>query len=100
MTAAAMFGGVLGLAIGCAYLGGSAAKATTVRAQAERLKGATSAGFTEEALSAAAGRGRSGMPMRRAGAIAGALAPSAAAPGRLSPAWLAGLWPRMRRMAR
>ena len=55
MTAAAMFGGVLGLAIGCAYLGGSAAKATTVRAQAERLKGATSAGFTEEALAAAAG---------------------------------------------
>jgi len=55
MTAAAVFGGVLGLGIGCAYLGGSVAKATTVRAQAERLEGATSAGFTEEALSAAAG---------------------------------------------
>ena len=50
-----MFGGVLGLAIGCAYLGGTVAKTTTVRAQAERLKGATSAGFTEEALAAAAG---------------------------------------------
>lgn len=50
-----MFGGVVGLVIGCAYLGGSAAKATTLRAQAERLQGATSAGFTEEALSAAAG---------------------------------------------
>lgn len=50
-----MFGGVVGLVIGCAYLGGSAAKTTTVRAQAERLQGATSAGFTEEALSAAAG---------------------------------------------
>ena len=30
-------------------------KATTVRAQAERLEGATAAGFTEEALAAAAG---------------------------------------------
>ena len=55
MTAAAVFGGVLGLGIGCAYLGGTVAKATTVRAQAERLEGATSAGFTEEALAAAAG---------------------------------------------
>ena len=55
VTAAAMFGGLLGLAIGCAYLGGSVAKATTVRAQAARLQGATAAGFTEEALSAAAG---------------------------------------------
>ena len=50
-----VFGGVVGLVIGGAYLGGSAAKATTIRAQAERLQGATSAGFTEEALSAAAG---------------------------------------------
>jgi len=55
MTAAAVFGGVLGLGIGCAYLGGTVARATTVRAQAERLEGATSAGFTEEALAAAAG---------------------------------------------
>lgn len=55
MTAAALFGGLVGLAIGCAYLGGSVAKATTVRAQAERLEGATAAGFTEEALAAAAG---------------------------------------------
>ncbi len=50
-----MFGGLVGLAIGCAYLGGSVATATTVRAQAERLDGATAAGFTEEALAAAAG---------------------------------------------
>ncbi|CAN5231846.1 hypothetical protein BH10PSE2_BH10PSE2_17480 [soil metagenome] len=50
-----MFGGLVGLAVGCAYLGGSVAKATTVRAQAERIEGATAAGFTEEALSAAAG---------------------------------------------
>ena len=55
VTAAAMFGGLVGLAIGCAYMGGTVAKATTLRAQAERLEGATAAGFTEEALSAAAG---------------------------------------------
>jgi spore germination cell wall hydrolase CwlJ-like protein len=54
-SAAMMFGGLVGLVIGCAYLGGSMAKATTIRSQAERLEGATSAGFTEEALAAAAG---------------------------------------------
>lgn len=55
MTAAAVFGGLVGLAIGSAYLGGVTARATTLRAQAERIQGATAAGFTEEALSAAAG---------------------------------------------
>ncbi|WP_426040909.1 cell wall hydrolase [Brevundimonas sp. TWP2-3-4b1] len=50
-----MFGALVGLGIGCAYLGGTVARATTVRAQAERLEGATAAGFTEEALAAAAG---------------------------------------------
>jgi spore germination cell wall hydrolase CwlJ-like protein len=50
-----MFGGLVGLAIGCAYLGGTVARATTVRAHAERIDGAAAAGFTEEALSAAAG---------------------------------------------
>ena len=55
MTAAAAFGGLVGLAIGCAYVGGVAARATTLRAQAERIQGATAAGFTEEALAAAAG---------------------------------------------
>ncbi|MFN3814955.1 cell wall hydrolase [Brevundimonas sp.] len=45
----------MGLAIGCAYLGGTVAKATTTRVQAERIAGATAVGFTEEALSAAAG---------------------------------------------
>ncbi len=54
-AAAATFGAMVGLAIGCAYLGGAAAKATTVRAQAERIDSATAAGFTEEALAAAAG---------------------------------------------
>ena len=53
--AAAAFGGLVGLAIGAAYLGGVSARAATVRAQAERIQGATAAGFTEEALSAAAG---------------------------------------------
>jgi spore germination cell wall hydrolase CwlJ-like protein len=46
---------MVGLAVGCAYLGGAVAKATTVRAQAERIESATAAGFTEEALAAAAG---------------------------------------------
>ena len=55
VTAAVAFGALVGLTVGCAYVGGSAAKATTVRAQAERIEGATAAGFTEEALSAAAG---------------------------------------------
>ena len=54
MTAAAAIGGLVGLAIGCAYLGGTAARATTLRAQAERIQGATAAGFTEEALAAGA----------------------------------------------
>ena len=54
-SAAAAFGALVGLAVGCAWLGGTAAKATTVRAQAERIEGATAAGFTEEALAAAAG---------------------------------------------
>lgn len=54
-VAAATFGAMVGLAIGCAWLGGAAAKATTVRAQAERIESATAAGFTEEALAAAAG---------------------------------------------
>jgi spore germination cell wall hydrolase CwlJ-like protein len=53
--AAIAVGALAGLAIGCAYAGGVAAKATTVRAQVERLEGASSAGFTEEALAAAAG---------------------------------------------
>ena len=55
MTAAAAFGGLVGLAVGCAYLGGTVAKTTTTRIQAERIAGATAVGFTEEALSAAAG---------------------------------------------
>ena len=54
-AAAATFGATVGLAIGCAYLGGATAKATTVRAQAERIEIASAAGFTEEALAAAAG---------------------------------------------
>ena len=54
-AAAAAFGALVGLAVGGAYLGGAAAKASTIRTQAERIEGATSAGFTEEALAAAAG---------------------------------------------
>lgn len=55
LTAAAAFGSVVGLAIGAAYLGGTVAKATVVRVQAERIEGVRDAGYTEEALVAAAG---------------------------------------------
>lgn len=55
VTAATVVGALVGLGIGCAYLGGTLARATTVRAQAERIEGATAAGFTDEALAAAAG---------------------------------------------
>ena len=48
-------GGLVGIVGGASWLGGTVAEATTVRAQAERIKAASSAGFTEEALSAAAG---------------------------------------------
>ena len=54
-TAAAAFGGVVSLAVGGAYLGGVAAQASTVRAQAERLQGAGAEGYTQEAMAAAAG---------------------------------------------
>lgn len=54
-VAAAAFGALVGLAVGGAWLGGAAAKASAVRGQAERIEGATAAGFTEEALAAAAG---------------------------------------------
>lgn len=54
-TAAAAFGGVVGLAVGGAYLGGLAAQASTVRNQAERLQGAGAGGYTQEALAEAAG---------------------------------------------
>lgn len=54
-AAAAAFGALAGLAIGGAYLAGTAAKANTIRAQAMRIEGAAAAGFTEEALAAAAG---------------------------------------------
>lgn len=55
MGVAALVGGVAGLAVGGAYLGGVAAKHTTTRVQAERIVSVRSAGYTEEALSAAAG---------------------------------------------
>jgi spore germination cell wall hydrolase CwlJ-like protein len=50
-----MFGALVGLAVGGAYLGGAAAKASAIQDQAARIDGASSAGFTEEALAAAAG---------------------------------------------
>lgn len=52
---AATCGCLVGLGVGGAYLGGTIAKADAVRGQAERLQSAATAGFTEEALAAAAG---------------------------------------------
>lgn len=52
---AVAFGAMVGLTAGCAYLGGSVARQATLQGQASRLEGVAAAGFTEEALAAAAG---------------------------------------------
>lgn len=52
---AAVFGAVVGGVVGVAYLGGTMAKATTVRQQALKLDAVAAAGFTDEAMAAAAG---------------------------------------------
>ncbi len=54
-VAAAAFGGIVGLAVGMAYLGGAVAQSATLRAQANRMAGAYNSGFTDEALAAAVG---------------------------------------------
>ena len=64
-TAIVAFGALVSVAIGGAYFAGSTAKATTVRAQAERLQGVAAAGFTEEALAAAAGLDESALTIAR-----------------------------------
>jgi len=55
LTATLVLGAMVGVAVGCGWLGNTVAQATTVRAQAERIEAASSAGFTDEALIAAAG---------------------------------------------
>jgi spore germination cell wall hydrolase CwlJ-like protein len=55
LVGAAAFGSLAGLAIGCAYLGGEAARESMVRAQAARFAGAAKAGYSEQSLIAAAG---------------------------------------------
>ena len=47
--------GVIGLAVGGAYLGGEAVQASTIRAKVERLQEAEARGYSEEALANAAG---------------------------------------------
>ena len=54
-VAAAVFGAVVGLGVGFAYLGGAVAQSAEVRGQANRMLGAYDSGFTEEALAAAVG---------------------------------------------
>ena len=55
VTATLVLGAMVGVAVACGWLGSTVAQATTVRAQAERIEAASSAGFTDEALIAAAG---------------------------------------------
>lgn len=55
LVGAAAFGSLVGLAIGCAYLGGEAAHASMIRAQAERFAGAAKSGYSERSLIQAAG---------------------------------------------
>jgi spore germination cell wall hydrolase CwlJ-like protein len=55
LVGAAAFGSLVGLAVGCAYLGGDLARTLTVRAKAERLVDAADAQFSEAALITAAG---------------------------------------------
>ncbi|MBB5745064.1 cell wall hydrolase [Brevundimonas variabilis] len=55
LTATLVLGAMVGVAVGCGWLGNTVAQATTIRAQAERIAAASSAGFTDEALNAAAG---------------------------------------------
>jgi len=54
-VAAAVLGGVVGAAVGMAYLGGAVAQSATVRGQAYRMAGAYDSGFTDEAVAAAVG---------------------------------------------
>jgi len=55
VSASLMLAGVVGAAVGCGWLGTTVAEAAMLRSQAERLETASAAGFTDEALSAAAG---------------------------------------------
>jgi hypothetical protein len=54
-VAAVVLGGVVGAAVGMAYLGGAVAQSATVRGQAYRMAGAYDSGFTDEAVAAAVG---------------------------------------------
>lgn len=54
-VAIAALGGVIGLGVGGAYLGGEAVQAATVRAKVERLQAAEAEGYSQEAMAAAAG---------------------------------------------
>ncbi len=55
LVGAAAFGSLVGLAMGCAYLGGTMAKAMTVQAKAERLAGTQKAGLSDQRVLAASG---------------------------------------------
>jgi len=62
---AGLFGSLVGVAVGCAYLGGAMARASELKTDAQRLDAATAAGFTDEALSAATGLDASALAIAR-----------------------------------
>ncbi|MDO1558285.1 cell wall hydrolase [Brevundimonas sp. 2R-24] len=55
LVGASAFGSLVGLAIGCAYLGGAVARATSVREQAARIEQVMSQGGGDQALTQAVG---------------------------------------------
>lgn len=65
LIGASALGALLGLSMGCAYLGGSMAKAMTVRADAQRLAGAAEARFSTDSVIAAAGSDESALAIAR-----------------------------------
>lgn len=66
LVGAGAFAGLIGLAMGCAYLGGSMTKAMTVRAKAERLADAADAGFSNTSLAEASGADASALSIAQA----------------------------------
>ena len=55
VAATAVFGGLVTLAVGGAYMGGVSAQASTVRTQAERISDAGMDGYSQEAMALAVG---------------------------------------------
>jgi spore germination cell wall hydrolase CwlJ-like protein len=65
LVGAAAFGSLVGLAMGCAYLGGAMARAVAVKDQAVRLAPAAESNFSDKSLIAAAGADASALSIAR-----------------------------------